>query len=75
MGEQLKRTQKMFQQDVRAITGMAKEVLRQCGFYERNGRGDEIRFMLIDVRATRLAKRSERASRRYLQSTTPEKES
>ena len=46
---------------------MAQEVLRQCDFYERNGKGDEIRFMLIDVRAQRLAKLSDRASRRYLQ--------
>lgn len=71
---ELKRTQKLFQQDVRAITGMAQEVLRQCRFYERHGVGDEIRFMLIDTGARRLAKRSARARRRYLLPTTPRAE-
>ena len=71
---ELKRTPKTFRQDVRAIRSMAEEVLRQCGFYERHGAGDELRFMLIDVQARQLAKRADRASRRYLQPTTPKRE-
>ena len=63
----LRRTQRMFRCDVRAIRNMAQEVLRQCDFYERNGKGDELRFMLISIRAKRLAKLADRADRRYLQ--------
>lgn len=65
MSTRLRRTPKMFSADVRAIKRMAQEVVRQCGFYERNGHGDELRFVIIDVKVAWLAKRTGRALRRY----------
>lgn len=67
MAGKLKTTHEMFLRDARAIRQALKEIERQVGFFERNGWGDQIRFLLIagDIRG--LSQIAERARRRYEQ--------
>jgi len=61
----MKRRADLFRRDARGIRELADEISRQVGHYERNGTGDEIRFLIIEIFARRLLKRARRARRRY----------
>ena len=54
-----------FQLDGQELRRHAKEITRQVGFYERNGKGDEIRFLHIETEARWLLKAAQRAAKRY----------
>ena len=60
----MKRRPDLFRRDGRAISTLANEIARQVGHYERNGAGDELRFLMIEVYAQQLLKRAIRARRR-----------
>ena len=61
----LKTSPEFFQRDAKAIAKLVEEIKRELGFYERNGPGDEMRFLFIDNTAFLLKRLAERAYRRY----------
>ena len=61
----LRTEQRYFTRDARRIAACAEEIRRQAGFYQRNGHGDEIRFLLIDTQVITLGRLTDRAARRY----------
>ena len=58
-----------FLRDLRRIARHTAEIDRQCAFYKRNGAGNELRVLLINIETERLAKITSRILRRYAQFT------
>lgn len=55
----------LFQRDMAAVRRYARELLRQCDHYERNGPGDECRFGFMYLEARAALYYARRADRRY----------
>ena len=55
----------LFQRDLAAVRRHARELLRQCDHYERNGEGDELRFGFMYLEARAATYYARRADRRY----------
>jgi len=55
----------LYLKDTRRIRALVEEIEVQCGYYERNGEGDEVRFLEIERAASALLKATGRPVRRY----------